>query len=139
MSDKDINQNRYFHVTEMVRYHNDKMIAAFIRFISLMTSIVGGFFFLVSQDNIKIEFKEFTVLVLPYLISFIAISTLFIIWSNWFSWYGFRKAETKIIDDPDVPPPKFPRACKEQIIVTLIILITASVSFLLTHYLSRVL
>jgi len=116
---EELIKERLNNITTMIRYHNDKMVEAFNRFITFTIGIVGGTFWLISQDKIENSVKESVISNVPLLFWFLGISSLAIIYSNWGSWFGFRKAQSKLI--PDIPEPSFPKSCKEQLIMVFII------------------
>jgi hypothetical protein len=113
---------RYENITAMLRYHNDKTLEAFARFVTFSIGIVGGSFWLLSQKDISEQVKEAALSSVPLLFWFLGISSLALIYSNWKSWYGFRKAESDLLQIPELAP-KCPRACKEQLILAGIILL----------------
>jgi hypothetical protein len=113
---------RYENITAMLRYHNDKILEAFARFVTFSIGIVGGSFWLLSQKDISEQVNEAALSSIPLLFWFLGISSLALIYSNWKSWYGFRKAESDLLQIPELAP-KCPRACKEQLILAGIILL----------------
>jgi hypothetical protein len=125
MSDELIKE-RFENVTTMIRYHNDKMIEAFARFIKISVGIVAGSFWILSLDKLGQNIKQSAISTVPILFWFVGISSLAIIYSNWKSWYGFRQAETSILKG-SAQEPKLPGACKEQLIMAAIILIVCVV------------
>ncbi len=113
---------RFKNITTMMRYHNDKILESFTRFVTFSIGIVGGSFWLLSQKDISEQVKEAAISTIPLLFWFLGISSLALIYSNWKSWYGLRKAESVMLKMPELAP-KCPRACKEQLILSGIILL----------------
>jgi hypothetical protein len=110
MSDDSLRLKRFENVTTMIRYHNDKMIEAFNRFISMLVTIIGGAYALLSFEHLDIATK----------IQAVSLATLALIWSNYKSWYRFREAETKLLGDA-ISAPTFLRSMSEQLAMTAII------------------
>jgi hypothetical protein len=120
--DEKLKQVRYENITTMLRYHNDNMLGAFNRFVTLSIGIVGGSFWLLSQKDISQPVKDAALASIPLLFWFLGISSLALIYSNWKSWYMFRKTESELLQLPELAP-KCPKACKEQLIMAGIILL----------------
>lgn len=120
----DLTKERFTNITTMVRYHNDKMVEAFNRFVTFTIGIVGGTFWLLSKKELHISVKTSVMSNVPLLFWFLGVSTLAIIFSNWFSWFGFRKIQSELISG--VPKPTYFKSSKEQLIMTLIILTVCS-------------
>ena len=118
---EDLTRSRFENITLMIRYHDNKIQEAFNRFITFSIGIVGGVFWLLSQKEISDAIKEQIISSVPIAFWFLGISSLALIYSNWKSWYSFRLAESKMLEGK-VPPPKCLRACKEQIIMAVIII-----------------
>ena len=116
----DLSKERFNNITTMIRYHNDKIIEAFNRFVTFSIGIVGGSFWLISQKNIEQTIKEAVISSVPILFWFLGVSTIALIYSNWKSWFGFRQAESTLVSD--VPAPSRFKSSKEQIIMGCIIL-----------------
>lgn len=116
-----LEEKRFEHISTMLRYHNDKISEAFTRFVTLSMGIVGGSFWLLSQKDVSQSFRETAFSSIPFLFWFIGISSLALIYSNWKSWYGFRQAESDLLQIPELAP-KCPKACKEQLVLAGIIL-----------------
>lgn len=112
---------RFENVTTMIRYHNDKMIEAFNRFISFVVAIIGGAYALLSFEHLDSASKAQAISLVPYLLWLVALSSLAIIFSNYQSWYGFRKAESAL-SNKSIPMPTLPWSMSEQIIMTVIVL-----------------
>jgi hypothetical protein len=117
-----MNESRFNNITTMQRYHNDKISEAFTRFVTFSIGIVGGSFWLLAQNDIPQQVKEAVLSSIPLLFWFLGISSLALIISNWQSWRGFRKAESDLLQMPELAP-KYPKACKEQLIMGGIIII----------------
>ena len=106
----------------MIRYHNDKMVEAFVRFTRFSVGVgAGGIGYVFLNENTR-EVKDVVLVAMPVLLSFVGISSIAIILSNWKSWFGFRKAESKMLDMPCLYP-RLPRAFSEQFIMLVIIVI----------------
>jgi hypothetical protein len=118
-----LKEKRYEFVTSQIRYHNDKMIDAFKYFVSIFSLIIGGVFWLLSQQNLDCFLKAFVVGFSPYLTLLIGTTSILLIISNYVSWWGYRKAETALTDG-DVVPPSFPKSANSQILMILVILIS---------------
>ena len=118
---KDLTKSIFDNINSMIRYHDNKIQEAFNRFISFSIGIFGGTFWLLSQKEISDEIKENIISSVPLAFWFLGISSLALIYSNWKSWYGFRKAQSKM-PGGNVPKPKCPRSCKEQLIMAVIII-----------------
>lgn len=112
---------RFENVTTMIRYHNDKMIEAFNRFISTIVTIIGGAYALLSFEHLDIATKIQAISLVPYLLWLVSIATLALIWSNYKSWHGFRKAESAL-SGGTILKPTFPRSMSEQLAMTAIVL-----------------
>jgi hypothetical protein len=116
----DFSKERFDNITTMIRYHNDKIIEAFNRFVAFSIGIVGGSFWLISQKNIESTIKEAVISSVPLLFWFLGVSTIALIYSNWSSWFGFREAESALVSD--APAPSLLKSSKEQLIMVCIIL-----------------
>ncbi len=116
----ELSKERFNNITTMIRYHNDKIIDAFNRFVTFSIGIVGGSFWLISQKNIEPAIKEAVISSVPILFWFLGVSTIALIYSNWSSWFGFRQAESVLVSD--APAPSRLKSSKEQIIMVCIIL-----------------
>lgn len=121
MPDASFQLKRFENVTTMIRYHNDKMIEAFNRFISTIVTIIGGAYALLSFEHLGIATKIQAISLVPYLLWLVSIATLALIWSNYKSWHGFRKAESALSGDT-TPKLTFPRSMSEQLAMTVIVL-----------------
>ena len=115
-------KERYENVTTMIRYHNDKMIEAFVRFTRFSVGIIAGSIGFISLNDVGREFKNFILYVAPVILWFIGISSIAIIWSNWKSWLGFRKAESEILNIPSLVP-HLPKSIAEQLIMVIIVIL----------------
>lgn len=119
MSD-DFRLKRFDNVTTMIRYHNDKMVDAFNRFLRFVVAIFGGSYGLLSLEHLEKATKIQAISLVPYLLWVVGFSTLALIYSNCKSWYGYRNAESDL-SCGTIPKPVLPRAISEQIIMVLII------------------
>lgn len=122
---EELKTERFVNVTTMIRYHNDKMIEAFNRFVTFCIAINGGAYWLLTQKDLPQVIKVKSLTIVTSLIWFLGISSALLIYSNWLSWYGYRKAEHKLMPLA-VPEPKIARAFKEQMIMLLVILCVCS-------------
>ena len=120
MSD-ELTVERFKNVTTMIRYHNDKMVEAFARFVRFSVGIVAGSVYLFFVEKTNQELKDILVFAVPILFWFVAISSLAVIFSNWRSWRGFREAEAQILKDDLLRPKKW-RSAREQLIMTAIMI-----------------
>lgn len=124
----DLKKERYENVTTMIRYHNDKMVEAFVRFIKFSVGVIAGSIGFISlgdvgQDSlgdVEQELKKFILFAVPVIFWFMGISFIAIIFSNWKSWLGFREAEAEILNMPSLKPKPL-RSKSEQIIMFVII------------------
>ena len=128
----DLVKERYKNVTTMIRYHNDKMVEAFVRFTRFSIGIVAGSIGFISLNDVGQDFKDFVLLATPVIFWFLGISSIAIILSNWKSWFGFRKAEAKTMDNPCLYP-HLPRSIAEQLIM-LVIVISACICVTYVYY-----
>lgn len=115
--------NRFENVTRMIRYHNDKMVEAFTRFVRISIGIVAGSFGLFFLGEVEKDVRLLVLHAVPALIGFLGVSSIALIFSNWKSWYSYRKAESELLEDPSLRP-RLPRAASEQIIMLIIIFLT---------------
>ena len=114
------------NVTTMIRYHNDKMVEAFVRFTRFSVGVgAGGIAYLFLNEHTR-EVKDVVLATMPVILWIVGISSIAIILSNWKSWFGFRKAESKMLDMPCLYP-RLPRAFTEQFIMVGIIVIVCSI------------
>lgn len=119
---QNLHKERYVNVTTMIRYHNDKMVEAFVRFTRFSVGVgAGGIGYLFLNENTR-EVKDIVLATMPILLWIVGISSIAVILSNWKSWFGFRKAESKILDMPCLYP-RLPRAFTEQFIMLGVIVI----------------
>jgi hypothetical protein len=129
-----LEEKRYEFVTSQIRYHNDKMIDAFKYFVSIFSLIIGGVFWLLSQQNLEASLKTFVAGLSPCLTLLIGATSILLIVSNYLSWWGYRKAETSLTDGT-VAPPRFPKSANSQILMILVILISVAAFW---HYSGKV-
>lgn len=116
----DLKKERYENVTTMIRYHNDKMVEAFVRFIKFSIGVIAGSIGLISLGDVGQELEKFILFAVPVIFWFTGVSFIAIILSNWKSWFGFRKAEAEILNMHSLKP-ELPRSISEQIIMSLIV------------------
>ena len=116
---EELSIERFRNVTTMIRYHNDKMVEAFARFVRFSALIVAGSFYVFLEGTESHGLIGVVTCMAPMLIVFVAISSAAVIASNWCSWFGFRKAESNLLEGA-VQPPKFWRSAKEQLIMVAI-------------------
>ena len=113
---------RFRNVSAMIRYHNDKMIEAFARFVRFSVLIVAGSFYVFLEGGEDHGLITVVTWAAPGLCGFVAVSSAAIILSNWFSWRGFRRTEAELLGEDSLRP-KFWQSAKEQLIMGLIIFV----------------
>ena len=75
----DLVKERYKNVTTMIRYHNDKIVEAFVRFTRFSIGIVAGSIGFISLNDVGQDFKDFVLLATPVIFWFLGISSIAII------------------------------------------------------------
>lgn len=116
-------EKRYEHITKMLEYCNEKIIQSFNLFIKLFSLVIGGYFWLYIQDkevNLLGKINSY----FPLLLGTISAICIIQIWGYWQSWYGYRKAESKLVGVKDLPLPKLPKALLLELVMTIVIILS---------------
>lgn len=93
---------RYHRICSQIDRFADRAGRSFTAFVQLSVAIVGGFIWLKTQDNL-----EQAAGVLPlarWLLPALSVIVIIEMWSDHVSWRGFRIAEAKILERPDLMP-----------------------------------
>jgi len=121
-------EKQYEFLTNQLNYHNDKIIEGFNQFIKLISAIIAGSIWIITQQ-LEQETKLLISKIIPSLILIISVSSIFLILINLRSWWGYRKAISSLIGAERVPPPKFPRSCSSELVMILVIIISTLLLF----------
>ncbi len=117
---------RYRFITSKMRYFADRMQDSFKLYIQLATAIIGGFIWLCLQPGASQQSGS-TLLLVPPLFLILGVFMLCLIWFDYRAWYGYRKAESKLIGD--MHPPGFPRSVLAEIFMTFAMLSLSIVAY----------
>lgn len=117
-------ETRYNFVTGQLNYHNDKIIDAFNLFLKLISAIIGGSVWVITQHLEQAKVLLISKIV-PWLILVISVSSIMLILINLRSWWGYRKTMSSLVGAEKVSPPQFPRSCSSEIVMILTIFISA--------------
>jgi hypothetical protein len=101
---------RYEFITSQIRYHNEKIIETFNRFLQLFAAIVGGSIWLSLQPRPSGAIRDYSVVSDALVIALALISALNII-NDLLAWFGFRQAESALVGLDVLPPPHPIRSC----------------------------
>lgn len=98
-------EKRYEFITSQIRYHNEKMIEAFNRFIQLFAAITGGSIWVAIQSaHFTANGSHYWVLADALVLLLAAITCLNII-SDLLAWFGYREAESNLVGVKKLKPP----------------------------------
>ena len=123
------NDKHYEYVSAQARYHIDKMTLLFNFAVKGFSAVIGGSVWLsVSHNIVPNRAKEYAMLSNVLMWSILIVSIIMIL-DNFRSWYGYRKAQSKVAGksvtgEPIVPGPRvFPAIITEigMIIIMLVI------------------
>ena len=116
-------EERYRFVTSQLSYFNEKIIEAFNLFIKLLTAITGGVIWLRLQTDWGTVWIQIRGIVVA-LIMLVGFSSILLVIFNLSSWWGFRKAESFLLKGK-IPPPVFPKSARQELLMMLVITISA--------------
>ena len=122
-------EKQYEFVTRQLNYHNDKIIEAFNLFLKLISSIIAGSVWLISQ-KLDRETRALIGEIAPFFIFIGCISSILIILINLRSWWGYKKAISYLVGTEKAIPPKFPRSCSSELVMIITILISSIIIFI---------
>jgi len=116
-------EERYRFVTSQLTYFNEKIIEAFNLYVKLITVIAGGVIWLRLQLDWVTVWKQIRSIVVA-LILLVGFSSILLVTFNLTSWWGFRKAESYLLNGK-VPPPVFPKSARQELLLMLVIATSA--------------
>jgi hypothetical protein len=117
--------DRYHFVVSQLQYFNEKIIEVFSLFIKLATAVAGGVIWLRLQPDWPTIWPQVRWLAVSTVVM-IAIASILMIGFNLRSWLGFRRTELQLVGQA-VPPTTLPRSASQEILMTIVILASASV------------
>ena len=112
-------EERYKFATSQLTYFNEKIIEAFNLFVKLTSVIAGGALWLRVQATGPSLWPAIRPLAVG-LLALCGISTVTLVGFNLHAWWGYRRAESRLTDKA-VPPPTFPRSCRQEIVMVAVI------------------
>jgi hypothetical protein len=115
-------EERYRFVTSQLSYFNEKIIEAFNLFIKLLTAIVGGVIWLRLQTDLGTVWIQIRGIVIG-LVMLVGLSSILLVIFNLSSWWGFRKAESFLLNGK-IPPPVFPKSARQELLMMLVIAVS---------------
>jgi hypothetical protein len=113
---------RYKFVTSQLTYHNEKIIEAFNLFIKLTSAVAGGAIWLRVQATGPSLWPTIRPLAVGLLVLF-GISAALLVGFNLHTWWGFRKAESRLTNGA-VRAPSFPGSCRQELVMVAVIIAT---------------
>ncbi len=116
-------ESRYKFVTSQLSYFNEKIIEAFNLYIKLISATAGGVIWLRFQEDWALIWIQIRVIVVS-LIGLISLVSIILILINLSAWWGFRKAESFLLNGK-VPPPVFPKSARQELLMICVIAISA--------------
>ena len=116
-------EKQYEFVTRQLNYHNDKIIDSFNQFVRLISAIIAGSIWVLTQQ-LNQDTHSLIGSILPWLILIISISSILLILINLRSWWNYKKTISLFVGSERVPKPKFPRSCSSEFVMILVIIIT---------------
>lgn len=124
-TDKVSKAERYKVVTTQMQYFNEKIIEAFKLHIQLVTAITGGYIWLRSNPS-ALQTTQWIQTAIPALMLFIGFTISLLIGFNLSTWWGYRMAESKILNGI-VPPPVFPKSARQEIIMIVVVIASSGI------------
>lgn len=121
-----MDQERYKRICAQISYYTDRMDRAFNRFVQLSIATIGGFIWLKTQPMAKAA--DYLFPVVRWIIPFLAFVTVLEIAADWRSWHGYREAEAKILERPELDP-TFPIAGRLEGVRIIIMIVVAFIAF----------
>ncbi|MEI9926687.1 MAG: hypothetical protein WDN44_01930 [Sphingomonas sp.] len=108
---------RYKRICSQIDLYKARSQDTFNRFITLSLGSVGGFVWLGTQPHI--ERVEYLLPVARWVLPALAGITVVELALDLIGWFGFRKAESAILDDPRIRP-RFPYSGRSEILRSVI-------------------
>ena len=122
-------EKQYEFITGQLNYHNDKIIDAFSQFVKLVSAIIAGGVWMITQQ-LDAGTKTLIGKVAMWLILLVSISSTLLILINLRVWWGYRKTVSKLVGTERAPLPRFPRSSSSELVMILVIIVTTCLLFL---------
>lgn len=129
MAEKDTDKiskvERYKVVTAQMQYFNEKIIEALKLYIQLVTAITGGYIWLRSNPS-TLQTMQWVQTAIPALMLFVGFTISLLIGFNFSTWWGYRMAESKLLNGI-VPSPVFPKSARQEIIMVVVVIVSSGI------------
>jgi len=115
---------RYRIVCARIDLHHQKIVDSFSLFIKLASALAAGIVWLRLDDKWRATWPELRGFAIG-LFLLIALGTVVLILFNLLAWWGYCRAESELTGGK-APAPSFPRSCKQELTI-FVIIVAASV------------
>ena len=123
---------RYRFVTSRITHFDTRIIEHFKMYIQVASAIVAGYVWVRTQAQAQ-ELLPAVGVLAPTLLVLLAASMSLLVWGDFKCWWGYRRAESELTHGA-APTPSFPRAGLQEVIMTALMLATASVGAWYLYY-----